>query len=131
MDRASDCLKAMRLGDGQWTKIETKDPGGTPVRLYLGPDKSPKQEKCEMLCKKLGKICKAELGDESVYDLRQEGIVKYEWQELACINLPNPTTVELLWNPEVAKSIGEKKEVIIKAFEEGGKGTVDIQWSRS
>ena len=119
-------MRLLKDEDDEWIPLHVLDPSNAQLQIYVSRDKSPKLEKLEILTKKLGNICKTVLDESQVYVLRSEGIVKYQWQPLLCVVLPNPTTVQLQWNAATVDSLGGIKDEITKQFNEGARA--GVQW---
>lgn len=89
-------------GDGgsvTWERVMVKERTGALVQIFLGPDKSQKQVRTEILLKNLGSIIRGErIGQVDLE--RYSGQVLASWQPLAVVVVKSKDEVELLWDTE-------------------------------
>ncbi len=60
---------------------------------------------------------------------KRDGIVKFQWQPLAAVELPNSSEVTLKWNTAVLEQARIDKNSVSQEFESAAKGGANIQWS--
>ena len=111
----STLLGTLKLGDGEWERVLVQAPGGSRVQIYLGPDKSPKQVKTEILTKKTYSILQA-AGVKDLTLNRRRGQVLQDWEPLALVEVTSQDEASLLWNAELRDRLQIDKEKVLEAF---------------
>jgi hypothetical protein len=135
---ASGCaqrfLQFLKNGDGTYKQIDVKvpGPGNKSQQIYFGPDSSLRQERIEMLTRKLAKIIKTKVDDpKTVFARKRDGVVTLDFVPLASILVPSPNEHSLRWNTELLQTSGLNKEDIIQQFKAGNKSADGVKWSSS
>ena len=108
-------LGTLKLGDGEWERVLVSAPGGGQVQIYLGPDKSPKQVRTEILTKKAYAILQAE-GVKDLSINRRRGQVLQDWVPLALVDVKNQEEVEIMWNSELRDKLEIHKGRVLVAL---------------
>ena len=99
--------------------------------MYIGKDKSPKQEKVEALTKRLAAILKETVPQADVFAHKPEGVITIDFQPIISLLVPNKIQVDLLWNMEVLQKYGGiNKEAIVQRFNATSRGAANIQWQK-
>jgi hypothetical protein len=108
------CLKD---DDGKWTPLHIKDPSGLPVRLYVGPDVGPQQERLEILT---GILCKAvgEVMGGVAFPRKREGEVYFNFVPVAAIAVPDSKTIEISFNIPGCEEVGLDTDAVHRLFSE-------------
>ena len=126
-------IDSLKDDDGKWIPIHLPDVKENVVRVYISKDKSPKQEKKEILTGAMARIIKAALGekteDHDVYAIRHEGTVNIDWVPVFAIELPTEKDVLLQWNIPELEKLGLDKANLAQSFKDGGKKKTNIAWS--
>ena len=128
-------LDSLRNEDGHWERVLVDDVSldsqGRPlqVQIFLGPDKSKKQVKTEVLTKKLGGIL-FDLGIKDIDTRRFKGEVLASWQPLAMVQVNGPQETEILWDAVYRDSLGiDKERVRALLLADSPTRSSPIQWS--
>ena len=114
-DRAQKILQSLRAEDGSWDRFLVKDPAGSLVQVFLGPDKSPKQIRVEVLSKKLSQILESK-GFKEVHANRRQGQVCVGWRPLVMVDVLDRDHAELLWDAAYAAQLKVKVSEICTEF---------------
>jgi hypothetical protein len=139
-------LDSLRTAPGKWRQLFAATPAGSTIQLYLGPDKSIKQQALEVTTKRFAAILATQMSSVSadlLYSMRSEGLVFHNFQPLALIGVQEGGICNISWNPLVATELGLNQGDILqtltaetRAAAEGGKGGAalrarasQVQWS--
>jgi hypothetical protein len=128
--RATKALQLLKGADGTWREIHAISPTTAAIKLFLSPDKSPKQTRIEAASRKLFKIIQELHPTKTVNLLRREGVVSVDWKPLVKVGVENadsPTT--LLWNAKVLQDLGLDKSPIHDRFNLDTGSTSNIMWA--
>ena len=120
------CLKD---DDGKWVPLHIKDPQGTPIRLYMGPDVGPQQERIEILTGILSKVV-AEVQGAEAFARTREGVVSFNFVPVAAISVPDAKTVELSFNVPGCQEVGLDMRSVQRLFDERTTSKAP-KWTRS
>ena len=113
-EKVSRVLRSLHV-DGEWKKVLVADPTDHLVQIFMGPDKSKKQEKVEMSVKRLGGILtRAKVPD--IFARRRDGVVLSKWQPLARVQVCGPQDIKLLWDRELVSQLGIDTNKITEEF---------------
>ena len=130
-DRARKVLQSLRQEDGSWDRFLVKNPEGSLVQVFLGPDKSPKQVKTEILSKKLAAIIEAK-GFNEVHANRRQGQVCVSWRPLCMVEITGRESADILWDTEYAVQIKIDRASVHNAFQTASISTAasSVKWER-
>jgi len=118
-------LRARKVaGTDEWAYIPIKDPEGKEVKLYFGPDKSPKVARTEAITRKFAAHLRQVYGTHSFGERREEGIITMDGTRVAFIEV-QPTKNTLQWNAPALHASSIQKDEMAAHFEK----TFNIQWS--
>jgi hypothetical protein len=117
-------LRARKDSAGDWVNFAVKTPEGTQVKLYYGPDKSPKAVRLESISKKLAKHLEATYGGHSFKTRFDEGIISMDGSHLAFVEV-TPKSAKLQWNNHAPAGSGISKDDVMAYFDK----TFNVQWS--
>jgi len=133
VDEAQRLLRSLKNGDKTWKEIFVPDPQQKQTQVFFSEDLGPRLEKLSLLTKKLGVIFSDLYPDPAkrVYTNRETGIVSFQWQDLAKVDLKSATEVALVWNTEVLKDSGFDTKAISKAFDQFTRGKSNVTWTSS
>jgi hypothetical protein len=113
-EKVSRVLGSLHV-DGEWRKVLVADPTNHMVQIFMGPDKSQKQQKVEMSVKRLGGILsKAKVPD--IFARRRDGVVLSKWQPLARVEVCGPLDIKLLWDRELVSQLELDTNKITEEF---------------
>ena len=134
---SAQLLESMRNGPGKWKQIFAATPAGSTTQVFLGPDKSLKVQALEVTTKRFSAILAAEIGAawaEGLYTMRSEGLVFFNWEPLAKVEVEEGGKVTVGWNPAVADLLRLNQANIVKALSaeakaaaEAGKGAAALR----
>ncbi len=127
--RATKLLGTLRKSDGTWRRMQCASPNGRQVDLFIGPDKSPKQVRTEILGKQLVQAIKETHPQLPIHLLRRDGVVKTNWTSFVKVEPSSHDVAVLRWDERVVAEKGIRKEDIAEAFERLAKGRDQPQWS--
>ena len=119
LSKATRLLESMRTGPGKWRQIFAATPSGSTTQVFLGPDKSLKVQALEVTTKRFSAILAAEVGAswaEGLYTMRSEGLVFFNWEPLAKVEVEEGGKVTVGWNPAVADLLRLDQSGIVKAL---------------
>ena len=102
---------------GKWIPLHIKDPQGTPVRLFVGPDVGPQQERLEILTGILGKVVGEVMGAEA-FAQKREGEFSFNFVPVAAVSVPDSKMVELSFNCPGCQEVGLDRGAVHRFFEE-------------
>ena len=108
------CLKD---DDGKWVELHINDPEGVPIRLYVGPDVGPQQERLEILTGVLGRVVGEVLGTDA-FARKREGEVFVNFVPVAAVEVPDSRTVELSFNMDGCEEVSLDVEKVKALFQE-------------
>ena len=131
VNNIQDFMRGLRLGDGKWKEVFVVDPEGENVQVFFSKDLGPKQEKMELLTKKLGEVFKQlyPKPEEKVWVVREEGVIKWNYQKLCCIDVLSADRVKLGWDSELQATSHFDKAKISDAFNAIAGNRSNIEWS--
>eukprot|EP00973_Karenia_brevis_P096355 12431508-Karenia_brevis.AAC.1 len=104
---AKRAQKAMDIlyNGGQWHEVFVNAPSGARKRLFVSPDKSPKQIRQERVCKILARIMEKRL-DVRVYGIKAKGIIIADERALIQVNVDEKEAPPLLyWKLPTARDL--------------------------
>ena len=126
-------IDSLKDDDGKWIPVHMPDASGSVVRMYISKDKSPKQEKTEVLTGAMARIIRNALGERAetldVFASKATGTVNIDWVPVASIELPTDRDVLLQWNIPELEKLGLDKAQLVQTFQAGGKKTANVPWS--
>ena len=129
--RASQLIMSLQDDDMHWKKIYVTDPTGAQVQIFVGPDKSPKRIRTEVLCKKVVGILK-ELGlAGDAFVNRAKGQISVAWEPLVMVEV-GEDDAQLLWNKEHMVRLRINKDRVTELFEavlQSRTNRTPIQWA--
>ena len=129
-DRARLVLQSLRRGDGSWDRFLVRNPEGDLVQVFLGPDKSPKQVRTEILTKKLASIFQSK-GYSEVHANRRQGQVCISWRPLVMVDVTSREQVELLWDSEYSEQLKVDRAGVCKLFKDAPSSAASpIKWEK-
>ena len=112
----------------KWKELWAKGPSGSDLRVYVGPDKSPKQERTEILSKRLAGILKPRLPTKDVFARRVEGVITIDWVPMVRVEVVSQSEVQIKWNKDFeTENPGINKGEILEAFNSNSRGP-PIEW---
>ena len=121
-------LLRARKKDGAWERFEVKTPEGGSVKLFYGPDKSPKAVRLETISRKFAKYLPDTFpkhrDDEVKYFGRQDGMVLLNGNWLARIQV-EPDNAKVAWNVPKLDASSVVKDAAVEYF----KQNYTTQWS--
>ena len=117
-------LRARKNSAGDWVDFAVKTPQGTQVKLYYGPDKSPKAARLETISKKLAKHLGTMYADHKFKARFEEGFISMDGLRIAVIEV-TPTSAKLQWNNNALTGSNISKDDVMAYFDK----TFNIQWS--
>ena len=113
--RANMVLRSLKQDDGTWSRFLVKDPQDMQVPVFLGPDKSPKQIRTEVLAKRLATVLEG-FKLEDLHVNRRRGQVSYKWRPLCMVHIESRDKPELLWDAAYAKEIKLDTQAVYNSF---------------
>ena len=117
---ARKALGLRRNSNGQWNDVYVKTPLGDSVKLYINPNKSPKQRKLESSSKRLFTLIKTALPqgiqENEVQYNRRDGVVSCKWLKIAKVNITNRDDPPTLLFTSHLETLGFDKEQIKYRF---------------
>lgn len=131
---ARKALGLRRDSNGGWNDVYVKTPLGDTVKLYINPNKSPKQRKMESSAKRLFTLLKSGLPNgiqekELQYN-RRDGVVSCRWLKVAKVNITSREDPPTLLFTSHFEALGFNKEQTKYRFAnyavEGGSGMEDM-----
>ena len=131
---ARKALGLRRDSNGQWNDVYVKTPTGDTVKLYINPNKSPKQRKLESSAKRLFTLIKTALPqgiqEHEVQYNRRDGVVSCKWLKIAKVNITSRDDPPTLLFTSHFETLGFDKEQIKYRFAnyslDGGNGAEDM-----
>ena len=129
--RSRKVLQCLRLEDGSWDRFLVRHPEGSLVQVFLGPDKSPKQIRTEILSKKLASILESK-GFQEVHANRRQGQVCVSWRPLCMVEVVGRESADILWDTEFSSQLGIDRASVHSAFKTASITTSasSIKWER-
>ena len=123
-------LDSIKLEDGKWVRVMASEDGKKEVQIFLGPDKSKKQIRTEVLTKKLVRIFESQ-GVKDIDANRWKGQVMVSWQPIALVQVLSKDEAELLFDAEYCKTLKIDKDAIRSLFmaETPTRSPLTTQWS--
>ena len=126
-------IDSLKDDNGKWIPVHMPDAAGAVSRVYISKDRSPKQEKTEVLTGAMARIIRGALGDRAenfeVFASKSAGTVNVDWVPVACIELPTDKDVLLQWNIPELEKLGLDKSQLAQTFQDGGRKRANIPWS--
>ena len=98
--------------------------------IYIGPDKSPQEERREILTKKLVGILRHE-GHENVTFYKPEGEVLIDLVPVAKVEVISSKVTNLLWCPTASAQFKLDKSKILGLFKVNPRARPAVAWSSS
>jgi hypothetical protein len=98
--------------------------------LFLSKDKSPRQERTEILTKKLAGIL-TDMGVPSIHPKKPQGEINANWEALARVHVVSRSEATVLWNIEVATKHNLDRVKAVAAFKDDSRASPAVQWSSS
>lgn len=81
--RVRPALSSLRAADGAWQRFKCLSPANRESYLCIGPDKSPKQIKTELVGKKLLQAFQKAHRDRQLFLSSKEGVISHAWVPIA------------------------------------------------
>ena len=126
---ARSILDAQRTEDGGWERVLVTNPASGIVQIYLGPDKSAKQIKTEVLTKALKRVLQG-LGFSQVDTRPFKGEALIDWRPVAMLDVKSKDDVDILWDAEYRDTLkidkGRVKELL---FAGSPSRSPPVRWS--
>ena len=129
--RANLVLRGLKQDDGTWERFLVQDPQKQLVQVYLGPDKSPKQVKTEVLAKRLLSVLEG-FRFENLHLNRRSGQVLCNWRPLAMVHIESKESSELMWDKAFASELELDTQKVYSTFKTvSAQGSATpIKWER-
>ena len=126
---ASSVLATLKREEGEWERVLVASPTGGLVQIYLGPDKSPKQVRTEIMAKRAFGILEKE-GISNLSLNRRRGQVLCDWVPLLMVEIVDKDIANILWNAELRDSLGINKGKVLELFNKGPdtRSTPKFEW---
>ena len=116
-----DCV--CKDSDGEWVPLFVEEPQGAQQRMYISLDCSPQQERIQMLTNALAKVVSGVLGKEA-FARKADGVVSVDFEPVACLDVPDAKTVNILFNLSTCSEIGLDTVDVQARFDAGGRKKV-------
>lgn len=126
-NRAKKAFQLLQDENGNWREIHVTTPADRTVRVYVNPDKSPKQKLTESSAKRLLKAVR-EVHGGNCHLLRREGIVTINWQHVVRVDPQPDRSVKLRWNPPMVAHHNLNKDRVTAVFNNSSRTAVATEW---
>ena len=136
--RAKQFQGALRQDNGAWDEHSVDTPAGTSTRVFVDPDKSPKQRDQETVGRSIKKICCSLLPNKSVvlrkWNKRKETTVAIDLKPVVIIECKaNDAPPDFWWDEANLEAVGITKQAILDKYEESRqsfRSARAARWSR-
>ena len=139
--RAKQTNGALRRDNGQWEQLSVNNPAGSPTRVFIEPDKCPRQRDQENIGRGLSKACKAllpGLSDHAValrkWNKKKETTVVINFKPIVIIECTSKDAEPAFWWDEAnLESVGLSKASVLEKYEEAKesfRAARAARWSR-
>ncbi|CAK0850757.1 unnamed protein product, partial [Prorocentrum cordatum] len=110
---AAKVLGALRT-DGTWKEFTVEVPGSPRCRIHLGPDKSPRQIRCEILLRRARTIIAERHPNLRLFTDRERATLSIGWDRIMRVEVhPGNKPAEFYWdNQQLAKHDLVKAELV-------------------
>ena len=121
--RALKLQTLLRDSKGDWRPMFALTPTDDEVRVYISPDKMPKQLATAGLGRRLREAVEAVLPSTKASGLpvhlwKWEGEISIDWCQLCCLEPTSPTEHKIYWNNDVVGDYDISKQKILQKFQE-------------
>ena len=118
-------------GKSFWDEQLAELPDGSPIKVFVTPDKNQAQERMEAVTGKVARALRATGTTADVYARKFEGIVAVDFIPAVLVVINGPRDVQLKFNDDIEQLVeGVDRKMLVELVRQGGRGAAlaKVQW---